>query len=298
MELPSTNVYKIEDEAQLIQFITSDRFAMQQKLDGRRMIAVKTDKVRAYNKEHNPFNMPTLVERTLMELPGEPWLFDGELCGTDYHIFDVCEVHSQGMKRWDFDQRQLVLSSVMAQWSPEHLHKVQTWYEPKEKLFALLQLRNMRKEGVIFRPRTYSAYFKGAVHKFKFYNTVDCIVMNRRVEGKRAIEIAVLDDGDYHNLGKVKCEFDLQDKMSTSQVVEVRYRKLSESGKLVEPVLVRLRDDKRAYLCTAEQLMGFGGEGIVQVDKSQQRALALAAEHLGMEYTDALKLIDNTAETD
>ena len=297
--LPKTNVYKVPSSEELISFITSNSYAMQQKLDGRRMIAVKQQRgggnVTAYGKDHQLFIPPQHVINSLQMLPDEPWLLDGELCKDGYHIFDLIEAPKPEVKSKSFDDRYLMLKAMLNVWDATNVYTVPTWYDPKEKFFSLIRLRDMQAEGVVFRPRQYSAHFHGAVYKYKFYNTVDCIVLNKRVEGRRTIEIAVLDNQDYHYLGNVKCEFDVQDQMTVDQVVEVRYRKISKSGKLIEPVFVRLRWNKPAYRCTSEQILTVP-DATVLTNTRHDTALIRAAEILGIEWEDALQLIDNTAD--
>jgi hypothetical protein len=95
--------------------------------------------------------------------------------------------------------------------------------------------------------------------KYKFYQTVDCVVTGFMMDGKEAIELSVLrPDGDLQPIGKAKLDKAQQDGLPFHSVVEVRHRGLSkpleEGGRLIEPVFQRRRPDKPGYQCDGSEL--------------------------------------------
>lgn len=255
VNLPQTANYKVPDTQTLIGLIISDEFAMQEKIDGRRLMVLKSEHgVVGYNKKYEAIDMPGWIYDTMAVLPGHPWVFDGELTDKGYHVFDLVDAPGDRASGRTFDERILMLSALIGSLGQDRLHSVSLWFEPKDKLMELLRLKNEDAEGVVFRPRNSSPFYVSTLYKYKFYGTVDAIASELLVDGRRTVELELLRDHEYVSIGRCKVDYDIQEKMKPNTVVEIRYRKVSEAGRLIEPVFQRIRYDKRAYECTYDQL--------------------------------------------
>jgi bifunctional non-homologous end joining protein LigD len=262
--LPKMFKYCLVSDSRVLDLILSPAYCMQQKMDGRRLVVAKSSQgVSCYNKRLEPATAPKWLLEAVAILPEGSWTFDGELMANgDYHIFDVPKTPSTSPVM-PFDERQMMLGVVMKSWRHPQIHRVDTWFDPEEKFMQLLRLRRAGAEGVVFRPRETNAHFNAQLYKYKFYQTVDAIVMEKRVDGKEAISVAVHHKGCLKGIGKAKVDFQTQDAMGTMDtVVEIRHRGLGkhieDGGKMIEPVFMRIRTDKPAYSCSSDQLTMVG----------------------------------------
>lgn len=294
VNLPFVGKYIKTEADKVIDLIMSPAYCMQEKIDGRRLIIAKTTHgVSMYNKRYQSAMAPRWLFEAVAALPDGPWVFDGELTDDGYYIFDITTMPMTDCKTMAFDERQIALRVVMRNWDHPNIHQVQTWLEPDEKFMRLMAVRRGGGEGVIFRPREVSPYFQGQIYKYKFYQTVDAVPLQLRVEGKQAVTVGVLHEGDFVPIGNVKVEDRVQSVLRTfTSVVEIRHRGLSGpvgTGRMIEPVFLRMRDDKQAYGCTSEQLTNGGA-----TDYSALTKQAAATEFLrlvGIDRTKAIQMI-------
>ena len=307
LTLPKPFKYATALDGRALDLVISDAYCMQQKIDGRRLIIVKTEHgISCYNKRYETsVAAPTWLYEALDKLPGAPWGFDGELTDDGhYHVFDLTNApnsKSIGIKmdltQRPFDERQLLLQVVSKNWKHDNLHRLETHYNSQDKFMHLLDLRKSGAEGVVFRPRDSIDHFTGQVYKYKFYQSVDAIVTNLRVGGKQAITVGVFHNNEVRDIGNAKVDFETQDKLKVhTSVVEIRHRGLGSSietgGRMIEPVFLRVRHDKPAYLCDSDQLTIRGqalGRG--KQDLSDVHAFDACRKVIGLERHEAIQLI-------
>lgn len=295
VRLPVVTKYVTATAGRVLDLIVSPSYCMQPKIDGCRLIIAKsTQGISCYNKRLEPAAAPKWLLDAVATLPEGSWTFDGELTDTGYHIFDITAMPgTEGHEELPFDERQLMLMVVMKGWRHPKIHRVETWFDPHEKFMHLLHLRKAGAEGVVLRPRESSPHFRGQVYKYKFYQSVDAIVTGLRVDGKEAITVAVLHKGREVNIGKAKVDLQTQDSMSTfTTVVEIRHRGLSrhieDNGKMIEPVFMRVRYDKRPYSCSSDQLQVRGQPARYDGDEPSYYTIE---EIIGIERNKAIQLI-------
>jgi len=251
--------YATANENRVVDLITSPSYCMQQKMDGRRLIIAKSGQgITCYNKRYEPAIAPKWMLDAVDLLPDGPWGFDGELVDNEYFIFDMTAMPGSN-KDLPFDERQLALQVTIKGWRHPQIHKLKTWYDPDAKFMQLLYLRHAGAEGVILRPRDVNPLFTGQIYKYKFYQSVDAVVTDLKAGGKQAITVAVFHKGGLCDIGNAKVDYPTQNKMKTyTTVVEIRHRGLSkdieDGGRMIEPVFLRIRDDKPSFTCSSAQL--------------------------------------------
>ena len=131
--------------------------------------------------------------------------------------------------------------------------------------FALECLEN-GAEGIVLH-NIHAMYGEpGAMVKFKFKKTADCIVSELKRKGKDAIGLAVYDGRKSREVGacslhgkatKVTKEVAYLkdgDVLHKGDVVEIEYLYATEAGRLYQPVFKHKRTDKYAIECSFDQL--------------------------------------------
>lgn len=268
-------------------YLKNENWGISQKVDGRRMIILSGGKdYQAYNRKGekiDPKLTPELQD-SLSRL-GEGYLLDGEFLNDEYILFDLIQSpenlnitpNSRYKDRYD------ILESVVDVWEPEGVrilpfifHEVEpvvvedsfgSFTEvlpPKkpsvnEKLKrAYLQLlRDSHAEGAIFRAAESMYKFgvpSSGLLKYKFWNTVDCIAFNPGRQDKMSVGVAVMENGEPVDIGAVTVTERMLESIHPGQVLEVRYLYATESRRLYQPTLLRVRDDKAPEECTIDQL--------------------------------------------
>ncbi len=240
--------YVIADVEMARRLIISDAYVMQEKIDGERLtITIDNQGIRGFNKRGEQAALSPWLFEQMKHLPERPWKFDGEYCGSSYVIFDLMQTPRAGLSEKPFVERIQMLDMMIEAWGIHKIQAVRTWTEPREKLKGYMQVAVENGEGLVFRPKDANAHYEGQIYKHKFRNSVDAVVLGK-TEGKGSVEVGVYDGDDMHSLGKVTGDAEV------GSVVEVSYRRLSASRKMIEPVFVRVRQDKFPFSCTMEQL--------------------------------------------
>jgi len=300
--LPITTKIKIATGLQVLKFLSDPHMGMQQKIDGRRLILVKNKaKLQAFNKAQDEIEIPEFLIPFAEKLPAAPWTIDGEIKDKQYHIFDLVNGPDPSVRGKNYAARLMAMRMLVDAMGFSNIFTMITWIDPSEKLAHILRLREGGAEGVVFRPVTGETAHSvmNRAYKHKFYKSVDAVVIQKTIDGRRVCEIGVLDGhrifdeksttdetrSSLVSIGKVKIEYEVIKKMKVDQVVEVRYRSFSKSGRLIEPVFLRLRDDKKAYRCTMDQLV----DNTVWVEKDLLTRQTF--EDIGADYDTVLRMI-------
>jgi len=236
------------------QFLTDQHMMMQQKIDGVRVTIVKTDNVKGYNKRREHISIPTWLEEAFLVLPNKTWIIDGELCKGSFHCFELFSAPGGRAGLRNYADRTTMLTALVVSMDNPRVRIPRIAYSTRSKAELLAELKVGGAEGVVFKSGRITPQQVHLSYKFKFVFTVDGVVLRKRVDGKAAIEVGVLKEGEWIPIGRCKVLEEIQDTMVPQQVVEVRYRKLSSKGKLIEPIFVRKRCDKKFYECVYEQL--------------------------------------------
>jgi bifunctional non-homologous end joining protein LigD len=239
------------DEDEVEKYLKDPAWGAQEKKDGKHvMVARKGGKVTASNRKGLQIGIPETVVESL-EWDG---LFDGEMIGDVYHVFDCLEWDDASLVTCGYKSRYAALSKV------EFGHCVKLVplaVTEKEKRDLYARLKKENKEGIVFK-RLDAPYSPGrpasggSMLKFKFYATASCVVVPGRA-GKRSIGLALMKDGDLIPVGNCTVPAN-QDIPADDSIVEIRYLYAYPNGSLYQPTLLGVRDDIGIEDCSVKQL--------------------------------------------
>lgn len=238
-------------EGELQLYLNNDDYAMSQKLDGHRMI-VQTGPLRCYTRQGHDREVPASVREALGEIKTE-WIFDGELLDKTYHCFDILSTSKGDIRKWAWHQRQSVLLAALRD---RPIHVVQQYVGTEAKTTFFERCKEERVEGVVFA-RMDAPYRSGRslnTVKYKFFKTVDCIVIDKAVDSKENLVLGVYKDEEVVEVGKVSALTGDGPRVSIGDVVTVNALYATNSGKLYLPTKPILRSDKRPTECLFGQI--------------------------------------------
>ncbi|MEX0774651.1 MAG: WGR domain-containing protein [Phycisphaeraceae bacterium] len=246
------------DQTQALRLIADDAWAMQEKLDGKRILIQKADQVvTGINRSGLSVALPQPIALALGQLPGD-LILDGECIGDVYHAFDLLGQGAGDTRGRPCRQRLSMLTELISSSDASAVIRlVRTVTGPADKQAYLAELRERKAEGAVFK-RLDGKYTHGrpasggAQVKFKFTATASCIVAGANV-GKRSVALVVLDGVTQVPVGNVTIPPN-QPLPVKGDLVEVRYLYAYEGGSLFHPVCLGKRDDIDAAACTLSQL--------------------------------------------
>ena len=197
------------------------------------------------------------AEHTFQPGNYELWI-DGEIVNGTWWAFDLVR-SPRTDETTPFQHRIAVLQALMRRLPTRpHIRLLPTakHLDIKQQLVAAVRANN--GEGLILRHRRSPYNWDQRVNhtlKCKFTHTVDCVVLARNVGGPDKMNAVLgLSNGncEYDEIGQ--CSMIGKPDAQPGDVVEVKYLYAGAGGKLVQPTVLRIRDDKPAGLCTADQL--------------------------------------------
>lgn len=240
-------------------FLTHNHYWASQKIDGRRMQAVRTDDtIILLNRKGTAFTLEIdpAVRADLMRLnPG--WWLDGEYLNGVYHVFD-CVTAPNGtiLPDMPFHQRWATLVTIWPDWAPVACHRLCYAVTQEEKRTLLAEVQKENGEGIIFRYDESTYQFgqrSPLLVKYKFWKAADVIAFNVGREGKSSTGIAVFDGEELRDIGAVTLSGALYGTLKAGDVMEVKYLYLTADGQLYQTSVLRVRDDKSPSECTFNQ---------------------------------------------
>lgn len=236
---------------QVDQLLVSDKWGMQQKLDGQRMIVRCGSEVEAFNREGAPKNCPANIRKYFSSL--HSWIFDGELIGDQYYVFDILEIPTGNIQNWTFQRRNELLQKLASKLQ-KPVHVVPLFIDNKKEI--LESLMEKKSEGVIFKQleapyvgkKTYSFL------KYKFVNDVDCVVLGRDLDDKQNLSLGMWDGNKLTEVGRVSSLTGDGPRARVGDVVKVTILYSTKDNRLYQPVKPIIRTDKSPLQCTTSQL--------------------------------------------
>lgn len=267
------------------EFIDDPAWVLEQKMDGTRgLVRVRNEAGRlefrwfsgsggelkfAAAKRRLPVIEKALVIALSSAQFSEIWL-DGEVMidSGEFRIFDLPEattgVWTLSGEYW---QRRDMLHDLVRE--NETIRFVKTALTPEEKRELFEQVATVGGEGVVAK-RIDGTYEPGKrpkhSRKLKFVKTADVIVREftrgRNAEGREigSAEFGVYDNGEWVPLGS--CSLIGKPEVEEGSVIEVAYLFRGAGGKLVQPRLMRLREDKPAADCGMDQFPAYSREAV------------------------------------
>lgn len=246
------------------QFVEDDRWALQQKVDGiRGQLVMESDRRPWFRNSSgdalvNSTAAPTIAA-ILSRLPADAELpgycVDGEVLDGTFYAFDLAKCGK--------DSRPLVerldhLTRWMGGVSDAglNLKLLPTATTTATKAELVLAVYDRGGEGWIAKSLS-SGYDWGqrVEHslKIKLTHTLDAVVMERNRGDKHNMALGLYDpDGALTEVGSASAIG--KPDAAVGQVVEVKYLYVGSEGRLVQPTVLRLREDKTAEACTTDQL--------------------------------------------
>lgn len=272
----SLMAYREIDVGDVGQYLADDRWEMQQKLDGIRARLIIADGVASIvNAGGNPLVSSTaapVVRKIeafgnfyLTYFPHEELQIEGEILGENWYVFDlpICSMfHINHGAAWKLRRTSLVVLLTSFHEIPEfefiRVVGTASTIVAKNNLWAYI-LEN-GGEGAIFKHIT-GIVTDGKridhIVKAKITHTVDCFVLEKGpgngINGTgNWLRLGIIKDGAEFEIGR--CSFIGKNYADVGDVVEVKYLYAGNGGRLVQPVMLKLRPDKTREQCGPEQL--------------------------------------------
>ncbi len=249
------------DEDAVPAFIKSERWWMQEKIDGKRMLLRKEEgKVEAINRKGLLVRFPQAVYTAAMKLRTKSFVIDGEIVGDTLYAFDLLEVNGNNLiRKASYSHRYGMLQDILQQLraGDAFIYPITSWVTEEAKTEALAWLRSGRAEGVVFKdssaPYTVGRPNSGGAQlKYKFTATCSAIVTSVKT-GKRSVALEVLNGAERVAIGNVTIPAN-HAIPKAGEIVEVRYLYAYRGGALFQPVYLGARDDIDRDACTLAQL--------------------------------------------
>ena len=246
------------EEGEVERFLTDDRWWMQEKLDGRRILIRRDNtNITAINRTGLTVGLAQSVADAVKFLDIQSCLLDGEAVGDVYYAFDLLELNGMDLRPSPYAVRyDNLLNLVDAVPSNQFLY-VPAAVGTARKRALLDRLQRENKEGVVFKdrgaPYTPGRPASGGTQlKLKFYATASCIVA--AVNGnKRSVSLDLFSGRHRVGVGSVTIPPNKPIPVA-GEIVEVRYLYAYPGGCLYQPVYLDVRDDIAAEFCTLTQL--------------------------------------------
>lgn len=243
------------EEAELLTLLDDDRYVLQEKFDGKRMmLRKKGSEVTGLNRRGLEISLPAPIAEAALQVPFD-FVIDGEAIGDKLHAFDLLELKGDDLRSRSYMNRLARLARVLD--SITAMCPVVTATDCSHKKALLQQLRDRGAEGVVLKDRT--AAFSpgrpstgGSQLKFKFVTTGSFIVSG--INRKRSVALSLWNGTEEVPAGNVTIPPD-QGIPAMREIVEVRYLyAFRESGSVYQPVYLGRRDDLEMSDCDVRQL--------------------------------------------
>jgi bifunctional non-homologous end joining protein LigD len=239
--------------------IADDRWCMQRKFDGRRLLVKREgSQVTGINRRGLETGIPATIRDTALSLPADRFVIDGEAVYDLLHAFDLLEVAGTDLRGQPYEARLAELEGLLAGHHESVIVPVATAYGRQRKEEFLLDLRAGNREGAVLKdldaPYTPGRPASGGSQlKYKFYATASCVVSGQNHQ--RSVELGLVRaDGFLAMSGNVTIPPN-HAVPAAGSIVEIRYLyAFRDSGKLYQPVYLGARDDIAPEECTMDQL--------------------------------------------
>lgn len=248
-------------------YVVNDDWVMEQKLDGHRVMLAGpgTAEMRAIGRNGRyTYRLPTRVRNWREPLDAgatflDGLVLDGELVGDRYWAFDLLLADGRGWNEAPIEGRRLMLERLKQAMPNAPFEVVPQARTANEKEGLLLRAAQEGLEGVVFKHRS-SRYRFGLRSpewlKAKFVATADLVVVGVRDDGKESVAVGITTDGGATFTAIGRCSLLGKPPVKVGDVVEVRYLYVPDRNnpRLVQPMLVRVRDDKAVAECDGADL--------------------------------------------
>jgi ATP-dependent DNA ligase len=254
--------------AEVERLMSSDKWAAETKLDGVRCVAEISNGVATLmNRNGKPLAAASTnahrpaIKKALEAAFGEGlWVVDGEIMSDGhYWLFDVILADSMHDARAPLHERRETLEAMATLFSwdaPDSLIRVVTQaVDAQDKQMLLDSIIRIGGEGVMLKhvdaPYAIGKRVRTGL-KLKLTKTVDAVVTERDSDDHTNAHLAVYKDGVLVDIGK--CSMLGKADAQVGDVVEVKFLYVGANGRLYQPRMLRIRDDKLPGECLYSQL--------------------------------------------
>lgn len=236
------------------QYLNSDNWVMQQKMDGWRVLVKTGEETKCFNRDGDPLNEIPNSKLGIFDEMKTEWVFDCEYIDGKFYVFDILLIPTGDIKHFPLRKR-LELLLNLGEKFVDPIYMVPSFYE-EDKAKILKELKRTNKEGVVFKHLD-APYEEGRNRKslkFKFTKHVDCIVIDRNIDSKDNFALGMLNNGNLTEVGHCSALTGDGPKINVGDVVQVNILYATKDNRLYQPVKPRLRIDKTPEECTLDQL--------------------------------------------
>ena len=237
--------------------VADDLWVAEPKVDGRRLMLVRdATTIRGIGRDGQSAQVPEAAEKDLRGF-GAPLVLDGELIDGTVVAFDVLVAGETDLRGAPLETRREWLVRIMGRWAPPGIRLMPQAVGTAEKKAMVRRVRRNRGEGVMYK-RVGSPYQSGRSldwRKDKFVKDLDVVIMARG-EVKENFTVGLWNGDRLEPVGEVASFTGDGPRLKVGDVCTITVLYVSESGRLVNPVKPRFRDDKSAQECTFDQLDG------------------------------------------
>jgi ATP-dependent DNA ligase len=254
----------------IIKRLTFDSdYVFQEKFNGdRRLIEKRPDgTVLDFNRDGLPGKgLPEHIKTALRKHPMYQFVLDVELVGSAgsevIFVFDLLHFGDEVLVLRPYSYREAMYHGQFTGFN--HITPVKSARTPEEKVALIQRLIDERAEG--FVAKDLKAHYRPADNnqrynwRYKFWKTLDAVVIGnstkRRDNGNLSdsVRLGCYDEkGMLHDIcgSTKKSAFILR----PGDVVELKYLYGTGTLDVVQPTILRLRDDKAPHLCTLDQIV-------------------------------------------
>jgi len=240
------------EEEKTQEYINSEEWWAQEKMDGKRMLVQKTTELTAINRKGFSVGAPQSIIDSAAKSDSS-FIIDGEAIDDDLFVFDLLALNGADIKDKPYSERYELLVQLNLSGAIKIVPAAKS-KATKVELFNKMKLENA--EGVVFKKHD-SHYHAGRPNsggnqlKFKFYDTASVIVS--KVNDKRSVGMSLLDNGKEIFVGNVTISPN-KDIPKEREIIEVRYLYAYEGGSLYQPTFLTVRTDIDQKECVLNQL--------------------------------------------
>jgi len=259
------------NELHFQRMLLSATYGFQEKHNGHRLIICKQDgQLRMFNREGDPSSkaLHPRIKTALLSHRLSMFVIDGELVGGTFYIFDALVLGDEAINNDAYEYREARYHAEFDNISSQ-ISVVPTARTAEEKRLLWDAVLASRGEGIVSKNMTvkYTQGMAGAHWKLKFLKSAEAVVIGPSPEGKDSVEIGMWDsNGRMHRISGLS----LRNKyrVAPGTVLEVRFLYATKELHIVQPVLVRVRTDKRAADCKLTQLVPYINKNWVKSELS------------------------------
>lgn len=254
--------------ADIGKYILDDRYWFQEKADGDRSPVRRSgSSFTRYNRKGQPKPLPSKVAAALAATQQTEWLLDGEIEGEQLWLFSALEVNGIDLRSAPFSERYRIAGAVVSSCGVTLLPVSRSAGE-KEAFVRRMIAENAEGVVIIDSQAPFKPGRAGQHYKLKFVTTATVRVLCPHREGKRSVEIELLDEcGAWVPFGSVSIPAKYGPLPEPGALLEVRYLyahrgelRGEQGGSLNQPVYLRRRDDLDSSAATVSQLKFKRGE--------------------------------------